>query len=116
MQISLDNAMKAVSDFMTEQVNTIHDPLKYSIGLFVVGALSKNPEGILAKARPWLEMSGILSDGMVNVDVFKAGLDNMFATVPKVSYLGFGITADEAASLVAKMQKAVPAETPEAVA
>lgn len=77
MQISLDNAMKAVSDFMTEQVNTIHDPLKYSIGLFVVGALSKNPEGILAKARPWLEMSGILSDGMVDVDVFKAGLDNM---------------------------------------
>lgn len=113
MQISIDNAMKAVSEFMTEQVQTIRDPLKYSIGLFVVGALSKNPEGVLAKARPWLEMSGILSDGIVDVDVFKAGLDNMFAKVPKLSYLGFGITAAEAATLVAKMQKAVPVETPE---
>lgn len=116
MQISLDDAMKAVSEFMAEQVRTIRDPLKYSVGLFVVGALARNPEGILAKARPWLEMSGILSDGMVDVDVFKAGLDNMFATVPKVSCLGFGITADEAATLVAKMLKAAPAETPEVVA
>lgn len=113
MQISLDKAMKAVSEFMTEQVHTIRDPLKHSIGLFVVGAVGKNPEGIMAKVRPWLEMSGILSGDMVDVDVFKAGLDNMFANVPKISYLGFGITADEAAALVAKMQKAASVETPE---
>ena len=113
MQISLDRAMDSLSEFMTEQVNTIRDPLKHSVGLFVVGALRKNPDGMMSKVKPWLEMSGIMADGMVDVDVFKAGLDNMFASVPKVSYLGFGITADEAASLVAKMQKVANVATTE---
>ena len=103
MKITLEKAMEALSDFMTEQVNTIRDPLKHSAGLFIVGALRKNPEGLMAKARSWLEMAGVVSDNMVDVDVFKAGLDNVFASVPKISYLGFGINADEAASLVARM-------------
>ena len=104
--------MEALSEFMTEQVHTIHDPLKHSVGMFVVGALSKNPEGMMAKVRPWLEMSGILSDDFVDVDVFKAGLDSMFSSTPKVSYLGFGINADEANGLVDRMRaKAQPATT-----
>lgn len=103
MKITLEKAMEALSEFMTEQVNTIRDPLKYSAGLFIVGALRKNPEGLMSKARSWLEMAGVVSDNMVDVDVFKAGLDNVFASVPKISYLGFGINADEAAGLVAKM-------------
>lgn len=110
MKVSLDKAMEALSEFMAEQVHTINDPLKHSVGMFVVGALSKNPEGMMAKVRPWLEMSGILSDDAVDVDVFKAGLDSMFASTPKVSYLGFGITADEASGLVDRMRsKAQPA-------
>ena len=104
MKITLEKAMDAVSEFLTEQVHTINDPVKHSVGLFVVGALRKNPEGIMSKISPWMKMSGILSDGMVDVDVFKAGVDNIFANVPKVSYLGFGINADEAAALVSKMK------------
>ena len=48
-------------------------------------------------------MAGVVSDDMVDVDVFKAGLDNFFANEPKVSYLGFGINEGEAANLVKKM-------------
>lgn len=103
MKITLEKAMDALSEFLTEQVHTINDPIKHSAGLFVVGALRKNPDGIMSKITPWMEMSGILSDGMVDVDVFKAGVDNIFANVPKVSYLGFGIDANEASNLVAKM-------------
>lgn len=103
MKITLEKAMDALSEFLTEQVHTIKDIAKHSAGLFIVGALRKNPEGIMSKIAPWLEMSGILADGMVDVDVFKAGVDNIFANVPKVSYLGFGIDANEASNLVAKM-------------
>ena len=112
MKITLEKAMDALSEFLTEQVHTIKDIAKHSAGLFIVGALRKNPEGIMSKIAPWLEMSGILADGMVDVDVFKAGVDNIFASIPKVSYLGFGINADEAASLISKMKaKAAPVTT-----
>ena len=43
MKITLEKAMEALSEFMGEQVDTIHDPVKRSVGLFVVGALRKNP-------------------------------------------------------------------------
>lgn len=111
MKITLDKAMEALSEFMTEQVNTVRDPVKHSVGLFIVGALRKNPEGLMSKARSWLEMSGVVSDNMVDVDVFKAGLDNIFASVPKISYLGFGINADEAAGLVSRMASKAQATT-----
>lgn len=112
MKITLETAIDALAEFLTEQVNTIKDIAKHSVGLFIVGALRKNPEGVVSKVRPWMEMSGILSEGMVDVDVFKAGVDNIFANIPKVSYLGFGINADEAASLISKMKsKAAPATT-----
>lgn len=111
MKITLDKAMEALSEFMTEQVNTVRDPVKHSVGLFVVGALRKNPEGLMFKARSWLEMSGVVSDNMVDLDVFKAGLDNIFASVPKISYLGFGINSDEAAGLVARMASKAQATT-----
>lgn len=112
MKISLEKAVEALSEFMTEQVNTITDQFKRAIGLMFVGGIAKNPEGILAKARPWLEMSGILSDNVVDVDVLKAGLDNAFSSVPKVSYLGFGFNSGDAANLVSKMQAKVAPEQP----
>ena len=115
MKITLEKALDALSEFMMEQVHTINDPIKHSAGLFIVGALRKNPEGIMSKISPWLEMSGILSEGMVDVDVFKAGVDNIFANVPKVSYLGFGINADEADGLVSKMKSKADDSVPAAV-
>lgn len=111
MKITLEKAMEALSEFMGEQVDTIHDPVKRSVGLFVVGALRKNPEGLMSKARSWLEMSGVVSDNMVDLDVFKAGLDNIFANEQKVSYLGFGINEGEAANLVKKMMSKAQAAT-----
>lgn len=109
MKVTLDKAVEALSEFMAEQVNTIHDPLKRSVGMFVVGAVGRNPENLMSRARPWLEMSGVLSDGVVDVDVFKSGLDSMFASSPKLSYLGFGISAVEADGLVNKMRaRAIP--------
>lgn len=116
MKVSLEKAMEALSGFMLDQVKTVNDHLKRSVGMFVVGAIAKNPEGLVSRVSPWLEMTGVLSDGMVDVDTFKAGLDSMFASTPKVSYLGFGITADEAEGLVNRMRSfAVADANPPAV-
>lgn len=103
MRITLEHAVEAFFGFMGEQVMTINDMLKRAGGLIAVGALRKNPENIVSMLKPWMEMSGFLKDGMVDVDMFKAGLENLFATEPKISYLGFGFNSEDAGNLVAKM-------------
>lgn len=112
MKITLEAAMDAFFDFMSEQVKTINDALKRAGGLIAVGSLKNNPENIVSMVKPWMEMSGFLKDGMVDIDMLKAGLENLFATEPKISYLGFGFNSDDAANLVAKMMsRATPPMT-----
>ena len=109
MRISLESAMDAFFDFMADQVKTIDDALKRVGGLIAVGSLKKFPENLVSMVKPWMEMSGFLKDGMVDVEMLKAGLENLFATEPKISYLGFGFTSADAADLVSKMMsKAAP--------
>jgi hypothetical protein len=59
---------------------------------------------LVNKVKPWAEMAGIVTDGMVNVETLKAALAEAFENVPKVSYFGFSFTVDDAAALLAKMQ------------
>lgn len=112
MKITLESAMDSFFDFMSEQVKTINDALKRAGGLIAVGSLKKNPENLVSMVKPWMEMSGFLKDGMVDVEMLKAGLENLFATEPKISYLGFGFNYDDAANLLTKMRaKASPTTT-----
>lgn len=104
MHITLERAMDGLFSFMSDQVSTIANMGERFLGYAVVGALKKNPAPLMSKIKSWLEMAGVLNDGMVDLDVLKAALDSAFAAVPKVSYLGFSFTVEDATALLAKMQ------------
>ncbi|SHJ44241.1 hypothetical protein [Fibrobacter sp. UWP2] len=104
MQISLEKAVDGFIGFMADQVATIQKMGDRFLGFAALGALKSNPGALVSKVKPWMEMSGILVDNMVNLDSAKAALDMAFANVPKVSYFGFSFTADDVPALLAKMQ------------
>ena len=104
MQISLEKAVDGFIGFMADQVATISKAADRFLGFAALGALKSNPMQLVNKVRPWMEMSGILVDNMVNIDSAKAALDLAFANVPKVSYFGFSFTAEDVPALLAKMQ------------
>jgi len=103
MQISLEKAVDGFIGFMADQVATIPKAGDRFLGFAALGALKRNPVQLVGKVKPWLEMSGILADNMVDVDSAKAALDLAFANVPKVSYFGFSFTAEDVPALIAKM-------------
>ena len=104
MQISLEKAVDGFIGFMADQVATIPKMSDRFLGFAALGALKSNPGALVNKVKPWMEMSGILVDNMVNLDSAKAALDLAFANVPKVSYFGFSFTAEDVPALLAKMQ------------
>ena len=104
MQISLEKAVDGFVGFMADQVATISKAADRFLGFAALGALKRNPAQLVGKVKPWLEMSGILVDNMVDVDAAKAALDMAFTNVPKVSYFGFSFTSEDVPALLAKMQ------------
>ena len=104
MQISLEKAVDGFIGFMADQVATIQKMGDRFLGFAALGALKSNPGALVSKVKPWMEMSGILADNMVNLESAKAALDMAFANVPKVSYFGFTFTSEDVPALLAKMQ------------
>ena len=104
MQISLEKAVDGFIGFMADQVATIPKMGDRFLGCAALGALKSNPMQLVNRVKPWMEMSGILVDEMVNLDSAKAALDMAFANVPKVSYFGFSFTSEDVPALLAKMQ------------
>ena len=104
MQIPLDRAVSGLVAYMRDLVSQISNPLEQFAGHFILGSLENNSSGLVAKLRPWMEMSGVLSGNMVNLDSLKTAMDNAFANVPKLSYLGWTFTADDTSALLAKIQ------------
>ena len=104
MQITLEKAVDAFIGFMADLVTQIPKMGDRFLGFAALGSLKSNPAVLVNKVKPWLEMSGILADGMVNVDAAQAALDMAFANVPKVSYFGFTFTKEDVPTLLAKMQ------------
>lgn len=104
MQISLEKAVSGFVSYMADQVAGIPKMGDRFLGFAALGALKSNPGVLVNKVKPWMEMAGIVTDGMVNVETLKAALAEAFENVPKVSYFGFTFTVDDAAALLAKMQ------------
>ncbi len=104
MQISLEKAVDGFIGYMADQVATISKMGDRFLGFAALGALKSNPGALVSRIKPWMEMSGILVDNMVNLDSAKAALDMAFANVPKVSYFGFTFTNEDVPALLAKMQ------------
>ena len=105
MRISFDKAVNCALEYMSDLVITIPKQIDKWLGTAAVVGLKTNPEPIKAKVRPWLEMAGILSGGMVNIETLKSSLEAAFAAVPRITYFGFTFTIDDVPVLLAKMQQ-----------
>lgn len=103
MQISLEKAVEGFIAYMADQVVLIPKMGEKFVAYAALGSLRQNPNVLISKVRPWMEMSGILVDGMVDLDSAKAALDMAFGHVPKLSYFGFTFTHDDATALLQKM-------------
>ena len=104
MQISLERAVDGFIGFMADQVAGIPKLGDRFLGYAALGSLKSNSAVLTGKLKPWLEMTGIMADGKVELDFAKAALDMAFSQVPKVSYFGFTFTADDIPSLMAKLR------------
>lgn len=106
MKIELENAVDAFIGFMSDQVAGIPKLGERFLAFAALGSLKANPDLLADKVKPWGEMAGIIvDDEMVDLDILRAALTEAFTNVPKVSYFGFTFTADDATSLLKRMQK-----------
>lgn len=104
MQIALEKAVDGFVSYMADQVAAIKKAGDRFLGFAALGALKNNPAQLVNKVKPWMEMAGIVTDGMINVDTLRAALAEAFENVPSVTYFGFTFTIDDAAALLKKMQ------------
>lgn len=104
MQISLDKAVKGFIAYMADQVAGIPKAVDRWLGYGALGALKINPASLVNVVKPWMEMAGIVKDGMVDIEMLKAALAEAFENVPSISYFGFNFKIEDAVALLAKMQ------------
>jgi len=104
MQISLEKAVEGFISYMADQVAAIPKMGDRFLGFAALGALKNNPAQLVNKVKPWAEMAGIVTDGMVDIETLRAALAEAFENVPKVSYFGFTFGIEDAAALLKKMQ------------
>lgn len=104
MQISLEKAVEGFVSYMADQVAAIPKMGDRFLGFAALGALKNNPMQLVNKVKPWMEMAGIVTEGMVDLDALRAALAEAFENVPKVSYFGFTFTIEDAAALLKKIQ------------
>lgn len=110
MHIQFDRAVDTFVAFMSEQVAKIPKDFPKWLGFGGLAAIKFNPKHLKDKVAPYLEMFGVLNDGMVDIDMLKTVLDSAFKNVPKISYLNFTFDASDGDGLVAKMQGVASAE------
>lgn len=110
MHIQFDRAVDTFVAFMSEQVAKIPKDFPKWLGFGGLAAIKFNPKHLKDKVAPYLEMFGVLNDGMVDIDMLKTVLDSAFKNVPKISYLNFTFDASDGDGLVAKMQGFASAE------
>lgn len=111
MHISFDKAVDCFIAFMSEQVAKISKDWPKWLSYGALAAVKFNPSPLKNAVKPWLEMSGILKDNMVDIDMMKAALENAFRNVPEIEYFNFRFNAEDAAGFIAKMQGVASAET-----
>ena len=104
MSIPVENAIGTFIGYMSEQAAKVSNPFEKFATHFFLESARLNNAGIVAKVRPWLEMSGVASGNMVDVDRLKAALDAAFTKVPSFTYLGWTFTPEDANALVGRMR------------
>lgn len=102
MQQALDGlSVFAVSDVISAMPNSM---AKF-VALMAVGSVRNDPAKFIKPYEPMLKAIGIISeDGqMVDEKILRSSLSEAFAEMPKVSWLGFNFTSEDAARLIARI-------------
>ena len=105
MHIQFDRAVETFIAYLSEQVAKVPKELPKWLGFFGLAGAKLKQDVIKEKVRPYLEMFGVLEDGMVDIGMLKTALDSAFEDVPKLTYLNFTFDVSDADGLIAKMQE-----------
>lgn len=105
MHIQFDRAVDTFIAFMSEQVAKVPKDFPKWLGFGGLAAIKFNTRPLKEKVAPYLEMFGVLHDGMIDIGMLKTALDSAFNNVPKLSYLNFTFDVRDADGLIAKMQE-----------
>ena len=100
MQQALDGlAVFAINDVISVMPNNVG---KF-VALMAVGSARNDPAKFVKPYEPLLKSIGIISEdgAMVDDKVLRSSLSEAFAEMPKVSWLGFTFTSEDAAKLIA---------------
>lgn len=110
MHIQFDRAVDAFIAFMSEEVAKVKAAFPKWLGFGGLAAIKFNPQPLKDKVKPYLEMFGVLHDGMLDIGMLKTVLDSAFKNVPEITYLNFTFDASDADGLIAKMQGVASSE------
>lgn len=110
MHISFDKAVDTFIAFMSEQVAKVPKDFPKWLGFGGLAAIKFNPNPLKEKVAPYLDMFGVLRDGVIDIEMLKTVLDSAFKNVPKLTYLNFTFDVGDADGLIAKMQGVASAE------
>lgn len=105
MHIQFDRAVDTFIAFMSEQVAKVPKDFPKWLGFGGLAAIKFNTRPLKEKVAPYLEMFGVLHDGMIDIGMLEKVLDSAFENVPKLSYLNFTFDVRDADGLIAKMQE-----------
>lgn len=105
MHIQFDRAVDTFIAFMSEQVAKVPKDFPKWLGFGGLAAIKFNTRPFKEKVAPYLEMFGVLHDGMIDIGMLEKVLDSAFENVPKLTYLNFTFDVSDADGLIAKMQE-----------
>lgn len=106
MKITMEQALDGALGYLAEEVAKVQNPVKKFTTLFSIGAMKANRDGAIAKYRPMLETSGIVTaDGCVDVDAVQKGMEMAFAAVPTLTLLGFDFTQSDIVPIVSHLKQ-----------
>lgn len=105
MHIQFDRAVDTFIAFMSEQVAKVPKDFPKWLGFGGLAAIKFNTRPLKEKVAPYLEMFGVLHDGMIDIGMLEKVLDSAFENVPKLTYLNFTFDVSDADGLIAKMQE-----------
>lgn len=103
MKIPLEQAVGGLVSFLSGEASKISSMGDKFLMYGALGAIKANPSRVLAKYIETMEMLGIVSEGMVDVDAVKSALDSAFDAVPNFHAIGFTFTRDDVPALVRNM-------------
>lgn len=107
MEISINKALDGFASFAANDViAAMPNGMPKFLALMAVGAMKTNPWALLKPYESVLKSIGAISeDGKtVNVDLLRDSMASAFSAMPKVSFMGFTFTAEDADRLLERME------------